>query len=103
MALAGVISHNPNLSYIVTHCSGNRWLSYGENVGVGPDYTSVFKGFTNSCPHLLNILDPKYKTYNLSGTLCSTSTVEHYNRFSVGVSIDSKYNEAWIVSDFGTW
>ena len=49
------ICHNPNLS---SQVSG--WQKIGENVGVGPNESSIQNAFMNSSHHRANILDPDF-------------------------------------------
>ncbi|MDX6284707.1 MAG: hypothetical protein QOG53_192 [Frankiales bacterium] len=49
------ICHNPNLTSQV-----HGWQKIGENVGVGPDVSSIQNAFMNSSHHRANILDPSY-------------------------------------------
>jgi uncharacterized protein YkwD len=49
------ICHNPNLGSQV-----HGWQKIGENVGVGPDESSIQNAFMNSSHHRANILDPAY-------------------------------------------
>jgi hypothetical protein len=52
MAAQGRLYHNPSLASQVT-----GWKYVGENVGYGPDVSSLFQAFMNSSPHRANILD----------------------------------------------
>jgi uncharacterized protein YkwD len=49
------ICHNPNLQ-----SEGGNWQEIGENVGVGPDESSIENAFMNSPEHRANILNPDY-------------------------------------------
>jgi hypothetical protein len=49
------ICHNPNLT---SQVSG--WQKIGENVGVGPNESSIQQAFMNSSHHRANILDPDF-------------------------------------------
>jgi hypothetical protein len=55
MASQGDISHNPNLT-----SQGGNWQEIGENVGVGPNESSIEQAFMNSSEHRANILNPDY-------------------------------------------
>jgi Cysteine-rich secretory protein family len=52
MAAQNRLYHNPSLATQVT-----GWKYVGENVGYGPDVTTLFQAFMNSTPHRDNILD----------------------------------------------
>src|SRR5262249_31117358 len=52
MASQQRLYHNPSLSSQVTN-----WKYVGENVGYGPDVSTLFTAFMNSAPHRANILD----------------------------------------------
>jgi cysteine-rich secretory family protein len=55
MASSQTISHDPNISNEVSN-----WTRLGDNVGRGPDVTSIHDAFMNSPEHRSNILDPEY-------------------------------------------
>jgi cysteine-rich secretory family protein len=55
MAASQTISHDPNISNEVSN-----WTRLGDNVGRGPDVTSIHDAFMNSPEHRSNILDPEY-------------------------------------------
>jgi len=52
MAAQQRLYHNPSLATQVT-----SWKYVGENVGYGPDVTTLFQAFMHSSPHRANILD----------------------------------------------
>ncbi len=52
MASQNRLYHNPGLATQVT-----SWKFVGENVGYGPDVSSLFSAFMHSAPHRANILD----------------------------------------------
>ena len=52
MAAQQRLYHNPALASQVTN-----WQYVGENVGYGPDVTTLFNAFMHSAPHRANILD----------------------------------------------
>jgi len=55
MAAVGQISHDPNLPNEV-----DGWTALGDNVGRGPDVSSLHQAFMNSPEHRSIILDPSY-------------------------------------------
>ena len=55
MAETGVLHHNPQLTTQVT-----SWRHLGENVGEGPDPTTVHRAFMGSAAHRDNILSRRY-------------------------------------------
>lgn len=55
MADAGAISHDPNMPNEVSN-----WTQLGDNVGRGPDATSVHNAFMDSSTHRSIILDPAF-------------------------------------------
>src|SRR4051794_40857275 len=56
MVNAGHLSHNP---YLASEAPGG-WRKLGENVGVGPDVSSLMRAFINSPAHYANLVDPAY-------------------------------------------
>ena len=52
MAAQQKLYHNPGLASQVT-----SWKYVGENVGYGPDVSTLFSAFMHSAPHKANILD----------------------------------------------
>ena len=62
MAAAGAISHNPNLAKEITA----SWRKLGENVGTGPDVSSVEEAFENSPGHRRNLLDPDFTLVSIT-------------------------------------
>jgi uncharacterized protein YkwD len=52
MAASQRLYHNPNLTTDV-----KNWVWVGENVGYGPDVSTLFSAFMHSAPHRANILD----------------------------------------------
>jgi hypothetical protein len=60
MAGAGTISHNPNLSTLVT-----GWTRLGENVGMGGGVDSVHQALLNSPPHRQNMVDPAFNSVGI--------------------------------------
>ena len=52
MAAQQRLYHNPSLATQVT-----SWKYVGENVGYGPDVSTLFSAFMHSAPHRANILD----------------------------------------------
>jgi hypothetical protein len=57
MAAAGTISHNPNLSTLVT-----GWTRLGENVGMGGSVDSVHQALLASPPHHQNMVDAAFNS-----------------------------------------
>jgi Cysteine-rich secretory protein family len=55
MAQAQQLFHNPNLATQVTN-----WRYVGENVGYGPDVSTLMSAFMHSSPHRANILDHQF-------------------------------------------
>jgi len=55
MASDGTLEHNPNLANQVS-----GWRVVGENVGTGPDDSSIEAAFENSPHHFENMVDPAY-------------------------------------------
>jgi hypothetical protein len=55
MAAAQKLYHNPGLASQVS-----SWRYVGENVGYGPDVSTLMTAFMNSAPHRANILDHQY-------------------------------------------
>jgi uncharacterized protein YkwD len=55
LAIANVLSHNPNLQSQVTN-----WQDLGENVGMGPSVPTLEQAFMASPDHKANILDTNY-------------------------------------------
>lgn len=55
MADAQRLYHNPGLATQVT-----SWKYVGENVGYGPDVSTLMTAFMNSAPHRANILDHQF-------------------------------------------
>ena len=76
MAATNTLAHNPNLASQV-----QNWQVVGENVGVGPDESSIQTAFMNSPEHRANILDSEY------------------TQFGVGTVRDSK-GQLWVTVDF---
>ena len=76
MAAKNTLYHNPNLASQV-----QNWKVVGENVGVGPDESSIQTAFMNSPEHRANILDSEY------------------TQFGVGTVRDSK-GQLWVTVDF---
>ena len=76
MASDGNLAHNPNLGGQVS-----GWRTLGENVGTGPDDSSIEAAFENSPHHFENIVDP------------------NFNYIGVGVVQDSS-GTYWVTEDF---
>jgi hypothetical protein len=55
MAAKKDLYHTPNLGGAV-----KNWKVVGENVGYGPDVTTLHRAFMNSAPHRANILDKRF-------------------------------------------
>jgi uncharacterized protein YkwD len=55
MASSGNLAHNPSLTSQVP-----GWRLVGENVGYGPDASTIHGALMDSAPHRANILDPDY-------------------------------------------
>jgi hypothetical protein len=55
MAASGTLAHNPNLGGSVSN-----WQEVGENVGVGPTWSSIQQALMNSPSHRAAILDSGY-------------------------------------------
>src|SRR5690242_5672135 len=55
MAAAQKLYHNPGLATQVSN-----WRYVGENVGYGPDVSTLMTAFMNSAPHRANILDHQF-------------------------------------------
>jgi uncharacterized protein YkwD len=90
MADTGTLSHNPNYVSQITAACGNSWQALGENVGMGPDETSIFNALIASCEHHSNIDDMDWG--------CGWST-SGYNFIGVGASRDSN-NTLWVTENF---
>lgn len=80
MAVAGQISHNPNLAAEVSAWVTNQWSRIGENVGVGYGVSSLHDAFMASSGHRANILGD-------------------YNRVGVGVVRESS-GRIWVTVVF---
>jgi len=59
MAARGRIYHNPNLA-ADANAAGLWWTQLGENVGVGPDVSTIHDAFLASPHHRDNILNSAY-------------------------------------------
>jgi len=53
MSYGETIFHTSNLAYAIRSIS---WTVCGENVGMGPTVSAIFKAFMNSAPHKAKIL-----------------------------------------------
>ena len=69
MASDGTLEHNPNLG---SQVSG--WRMMGENVGTGPDATSIENAFENSPHHFENMVDPSFTLIGVGVTQDSSGT-----------------------------
>ena len=58
MAVAGEISHRPDLTVVGTD---PRWVTVGENVGVGGSVVALHDAFVASPKHLENLVDPDWQ------------------------------------------
>src|SRR5437016_4970296 len=65
----GTLEHNPNLG---SQVSG--WRMMGENVGTGPDATSIENAFENSPHHFENMVDPSFTLIGVGVTQDSSGT-----------------------------
>ncbi|HEU5004151.1 MAG TPA: CAP domain-containing protein [Actinomycetota bacterium] len=77
LAAAGSLSHNPSL----TNQAPSDWQYLGENVGEGPDCSSLVTAFFNSPEHKANILQV------------------HYTEVGIGV-VDGAGGTIWVTEDF---
>src|SRR5262249_12018393 len=69
MASQQRLYHNPSLSSQVTN-----WKYVGENVGYGPDVSTLFTAFMNSARHRANILDHDF-TQSGVGAVTKNGTI----------------------------
>lgn len=76
MATSGQLAHNPSLT---SQVSGYRYV--GENVGYGPDATTIHRALMNSAAHRANILD------------------QDYTQVGVGVQVDGS-GRMWVTEVF---
>ena len=60
MARTRTLAHNPHLPAQV-----RPFYTVGENVGVGPDWQTVYAAFMASAPHRANILDDDYASVGI--------------------------------------
>lgn len=56
MASSQNLYHTPNLGSAV-----KNWTLVGENVGYGPDVSTIHRAFMGSAPHRANILDSRFR------------------------------------------
>jgi cell division septation protein DedD len=70
MADDGTIYHNNNLGKEI----GGNWWALGENVGMGPDCSSIQEAFMASTGHKANILDKDYNQVGV-GVVIKDDTV----------------------------
>ena len=56
MASTNTLSHSPD----ITSGISQHWLKVGENVGVGPDNSTIFAAFVASPHHYENLVDPDF-------------------------------------------
>ena len=56
MASTNTLSHSPD----ITSGISQQWLKVGENVGVGPDNSTIFAAFVASPHHYENLVDPDF-------------------------------------------
>ncbi len=71
MAKAGYIYHNDNLPNEV----GGNWRLLGENVGEGPDVTSLHEAFMQSAPHRHNILTASFNQVGIGVVIADDGTL----------------------------
>jgi hypothetical protein len=64
MAQRGDIYHNPNLSSDIT-ALGVNWRMVGENVGMGPDASTVYAALLKSPHHYENIVRSNYNYFGI--------------------------------------
>ena len=69
MAAHQRLYHNPSLATQVTD-----WKYVGENVGYGPDVTTLFNAFMHSAPHRANILDHDFTQVGI-GAVTKNGTI----------------------------
>ena len=69
MAAQKRLYHNPSLATQVT-----GWKYVGENVGYGPDVSTLFQAFMNSTPHRDNILDHDFTQIGVGAVTVSGTT-----------------------------
>ena len=70
MVAAGDISHNPNLSGLITD-----WHHIGENVGMGPNIDSLETAFVNSPHHFANMVDPTFTRIGVGVSMAPDGTM----------------------------
>ncbi|MDQ1396300.1 MAG: hypothetical protein QOG64_1559 [Acidimicrobiaceae bacterium] len=85
MAAAGTISHNPNLA-----AQGPAgWQLLGENVGMGPDVSSIHDAFVHSPHHYDNMIEPRYNAVGIAVTRANNA---------IFVTVDFEQNPGAIVT-----
>jgi hypothetical protein len=70
MASVNTLSHNPDFAAQAP----SDWLKLGENVGYGPDVTTIHQAFVNSPHHYDNLVDPAFNAVGV-GVVVSGSTM----------------------------
>jgi hypothetical protein len=81
MAAAGALSHNPAMTTMFP----TGWTKIGENVGEGPNDSSVESAFEHSAPHLANMVDPAFTSVGI-GVVWSGSTLWVSEEYMAGGS-----------------
>ena len=68
LAAARALSHNPHLAHDLSTHGSQRWLTYGENVGMGDaeDPDGLFDAYMSSPEHRANILNGDYRYVGVS-------------------------------------
>jgi uncharacterized protein YkwD len=70
MASTNTLSHNPSFP----NQAPSDWVKLGENVGYGPDVSTIHNAFVKSAAHYANLVDPNFNAVGV-GIVVSGSTM----------------------------